>query len=105
MLLRRSSLTTTKHFVYCPSMKMSKANLPKPTEGELELLRVLWAKGSATVRELHEAVSQERALGLHHGVEVAANHDREGSGAAQQRLAEPISIAPRQARKKPRASS
>jgi BlaI family transcriptional regulator, penicillinase repressor len=63
MLLRRSSLTTTKHFVYCPSMKMSKANLPKPTEGELELLRVLWAKGSATVRELHDAVSQERALG------------------------------------------
>jgi BlaI family penicillinase repressor len=44
-------------------MKMSKANLPKPTEGELELLRVLWAKGSATVRELHDAVSQERALG------------------------------------------
>ena len=44
-------------------MKMSKANLPKPTEGELELLRVLWAKGSATVRELHDAVSQERELG------------------------------------------
>src|ERR1700722_10375038 len=44
-------------------MKMSKANLPKPTGGELELLRVLWAKGSATVRELHDAVSQERALG------------------------------------------
>ena len=46
-----------------PSMKMSKANLPKPTEGELELLRVLWAKGPSTVRELHDAVSQERALG------------------------------------------
>jgi BlaI family penicillinase repressor len=44
-------------------MKMSKDNLPKPTEGELELLRVLWAKGSATVRELHDAVSQERPLG------------------------------------------
>jgi BlaI family transcriptional regulator, penicillinase repressor len=29
----------------------------------LELLRVLWAKGSATVRELHDALSQERALG------------------------------------------
>jgi BlaI family transcriptional regulator, penicillinase repressor len=44
-------------------MKMSKGHLPKPTEGELELLRVLWVKGSATVRELHEAVSQERPLG------------------------------------------
>jgi BlaI family transcriptional regulator, penicillinase repressor len=44
-------------------MRIKQNNLPKPTEGELELLRVLWAKGSATVRELYEAVSQERALG------------------------------------------
>ena len=61
--LRRSSLTTTKDFVYGSSMKIRQENLPKPTEGELELLRVLWVKSSATVRELHEAVSQERALG------------------------------------------
>src|SRR5271165_831467 len=61
--LRSSSLTITKHFVYSASMKIGKSNLPKPTEGELELLRVLWGKGSATVRELHDAVSQERALG------------------------------------------
>jgi len=44
-------------------MKIGKTNLPKPTEGELELLRVLWAKGSATVRELHDSLSQERVLG------------------------------------------
>lgn len=44
-------------------MKTKQRNLPKPTEGELELLRVLWDKGSATVRELHEEVSQERELG------------------------------------------
>ena len=44
-------------------MKLKQRNLPKPTEGELELLRVLWDKGSATVRELHEEVSQERELG------------------------------------------
>jgi BlaI family transcriptional regulator, penicillinase repressor len=37
--------------------------LPKPTEGELELLRVLWQKGSATVRELHDQVNQVRPLG------------------------------------------
>jgi BlaI family transcriptional regulator, penicillinase repressor len=43
-------------------MKNPQHYLPKPTEGELELLRVLWAKGSATVRELHEAVSQQRPL-------------------------------------------
>jgi BlaI family penicillinase repressor len=40
-----------------------KHDLPKPTEVELELLRVLWDKGSATVREMFEVVSQHRALG------------------------------------------
>src|SRR6201996_3522499 len=43
-------------------MKNHPHNLPKPTEGELALLRVLWAKGSATVREIYDAVSQEREL-------------------------------------------
>jgi BlaI family transcriptional regulator, penicillinase repressor len=44
-------------------MKESRHILPKPTEVELELLRVLWDKGSASVRELHEVVSLHRALG------------------------------------------
>jgi BlaI family transcriptional regulator, penicillinase repressor len=29
----------------------------KPTESELEILQVLWAKGQATVREVHEVLS------------------------------------------------
>lgn len=37
--------------------------LPKPTEAELELLRVLWDKGSASVRDLHEVVSRQRSIG------------------------------------------
>ena len=40
-----------------------KLQLPKPTEVELELLRALWEKDSATVRELYEVVSQRRSLG------------------------------------------
>jgi predicted transcriptional regulator len=44
-------------------MKKSQINLPKPTEAELELLRVLWDKGSATVREVHDQIAQERPLG------------------------------------------
>jgi BlaI family penicillinase repressor len=40
-----------------------KPQLPKPTEVELEILRALWDKDSATVRELYEVVSQQRALG------------------------------------------
>jgi len=44
-------------------MKEMKRHLPKPTEVELELLRGLWAKGSATVRELYEVISEQRVLG------------------------------------------
>lgn len=39
------------------------SDLPIPTESELELLNVLWEKGPATVREVHEAIAQERELG------------------------------------------
>jgi predicted transcriptional regulator len=43
---------------------MAKNNdLPKPTEAELELLRVLWGRGPSTVREIHEAVGGERETG------------------------------------------
>ena len=44
-------------------MRDAHQHLPKPTEVELELLRVLWDKGEATVRELFEVVSQQRSLG------------------------------------------
>jgi BlaI family penicillinase repressor len=44
-------------------MKETRHHLPKPTEVELELLRALWDKESATVRELYEVVSQQRSLG------------------------------------------
>jgi predicted transcriptional regulator len=37
--------------------------LPKPTEAELELLRILWAIEPATVREIHEALNDEREAG------------------------------------------
>ena len=43
-------------------MKFKRQSLPKPTEAELELLRVLWEKGPSTVRELHDAVNLQRAV-------------------------------------------
>jgi predicted transcriptional regulator len=43
-------------------MKFKKQSLPKPTEAELELLRILWEQGPATVRELHDAVNQQRPV-------------------------------------------
>ena len=37
--------------------------LPKPTDAELAILRVLWGRGTATVRQVHEALSGARPTG------------------------------------------
>ncbi|HUB31145.1 MAG TPA: BlaI/MecI/CopY family transcriptional regulator [Terracidiphilus sp.] len=37
--------------------------IPRPTEAELELLRILWQKEPATVREIYEALNLERPSG------------------------------------------
>jgi BlaI family penicillinase repressor len=38
-------------------------SLPAPTEAELDVLRVLWDRGAATVREVHEAVAAAKPVG------------------------------------------
>jgi BlaI family transcriptional regulator, penicillinase repressor len=35
----------------------------KPTASELEILRVLWARGPSTVREVHDSLSEKKDLG------------------------------------------
>ena len=35
----------------------------KPTESELEILRVLWSRQPATVREVYEVLSKQRPMG------------------------------------------
>jgi len=35
----------------------------KPTESELEILQVLWKKGEATVREVHDELAKNKAAG------------------------------------------
>lgn len=35
----------------------------KPTESELEILQILWGKGLATVREVHESLSATKDVG------------------------------------------
>jgi len=37
--------------------------LPRPTDTELAILRVLWENGSATVRQVHEALAGARDTG------------------------------------------
>ena len=42
---------------------MSAPKMIKPTESELEILQILWAKGLATVREVHEELAQTKDVG------------------------------------------
>jgi BlaI family penicillinase repressor len=42
---------------------MSSMNQIKPTESEVEILRVLWDKGTATVREVHDVLSLHKEAG------------------------------------------
>jgi len=37
--------------------------LPRPTDAELQLLRVLWERGPSTVRQVHEALEPSRPTG------------------------------------------
>jgi predicted transcriptional regulator len=41
---------------------VKKREIPRPTEGELELLGILWERGQATVRELFEDVNAKRPV-------------------------------------------
>lgn len=42
---------------------MSATKYIKPTESELEILQVLWVKGLASVREVHEELSKTKEAG------------------------------------------
>jgi predicted transcriptional regulator len=42
---------------------MAKRNLPRPTDAELAILRVLWERGPSTVRDVTEALHNERGTG------------------------------------------
>jgi predicted transcriptional regulator len=42
---------------------MSAPKMIKPTESELEILQILWNKGLATVREVHEELIRTKDIG------------------------------------------
>ena len=39
------------------------AKYVKPTESELEILQILWKNGTATVRDVHEELAQQKEVG------------------------------------------
>ncbi len=42
---------------------MSRHDLPRPTDAELAILKVLWQRGPSTVREVQEQLQRERRTG------------------------------------------
>jgi BlaI family penicillinase repressor len=38
-------------------------NGPRPTEGEMEILSIIWEKGEASVKEIHEAIATYKKTG------------------------------------------
>lgn len=42
---------------------MSNPNIPKPTDAELSILRVLWCKGPSTVRQVLDELNRIRSTG------------------------------------------
>ena len=42
---------------------MARSKLPKPTEAELAILQVLWEHGPSTVRDVTEALQEQRGTG------------------------------------------
>jgi BlaI family transcriptional regulator, penicillinase repressor len=41
---------------------MKKSPIPKPTDAELAILRVLWERGPSTVRQVHDVAAADREL-------------------------------------------
>ena len=42
---------------------MPETELPRPTDAELEILRVLWRRGPSTVREVFETLGESKTTG------------------------------------------
>jgi len=42
---------------------MTKPENMKPTESEMEILNILWDKGTATVRDIHEVIEKRKPSG------------------------------------------
>jgi predicted transcriptional regulator len=42
---------------------VAKINPPRPTDAELDILRVLWQRGESTVRAVYDALSKTKPIG------------------------------------------
>jgi BlaI family penicillinase repressor len=52
---------------------MQQKNNKKPTAAELEILQILWQRGSATVREVHEQLNDKKQVGYTTTLKIMQN--------------------------------
>jgi BlaI family transcriptional regulator, penicillinase repressor len=59
------NLLTVRIFSYIITKEFVDMNKPpiKPTEGELEILRILWKEGPSTVRVVNDKLNEEKPVG------------------------------------------
>jgi BlaI family penicillinase repressor len=58
---------------------------PRPTQGELEILRVLWQRGPSSVREVQETMSETRTIGYTTALKLLQIMARKGLVARDER--------------------
>ena len=83
---------------------LKKREIPRPTEGELELLEILWERGPATVRELFDEVNVKRPVVYTGVLKLLQIMTEKGSSSATNASA-PTSIAPPSPRQIPNTAS
>ena len=55
-----------------------KKNSKKPTAAELEILSVLWQRGAATVRDVHDTLARRKAIGYTTTLKLMQNMHEKG---------------------------
>jgi len=67
---------------------MPKDSLPRPTDAELEILKVLWRRGPCTVREVFETLGETRGTGYTAEKGLVERDERERAHRYEAALAE-----------------
>jgi BlaI family transcriptional regulator, penicillinase repressor len=63
-LVKKFALRKSSYYICYENLRtMNMIRKYQPTTGELEILQVIWDKGSATVREVHDVLKESKDIG------------------------------------------
>jgi predicted transcriptional regulator len=69
---------------------MARTSLPRPTDAELEILRVLWQRGASTVREVQEALQEMKPTGYTTVLKLMRRDERQRAHVYEAQLAQEL---------------